>query len=799
MFLKFGSPVAIALVVVALSISGCSDSDPDEQAGLDNLPATHTLYFQSLSQAKLTLQQNDTNISSVISSVFDEQRGSSFELFVDETIEDNETLKLLVSGGYIDDEVFDGRFSVSVSAKQLRQKHIVISSLSVLQDIYDAKHTDTLASSVLRSSVDDDGDIDRDDILYLSPKNLLPLVQPNLFKSLEENGFVDAIINDKNISSLLQEDSDNDGLNKFEEMVLGSLDSKIDSDGDGLNDFAEKELGTCLYMADSDGDGLDDKNETILDTSPTLADSDGDFIGDGVEIASSTNPMLADENGDGIKDGIDNDPLLFLQWHLKSEGSVVDNTNNVATIIGNDLGIFEVNALTSTQINKPKIQVIDTGVEAMHEDLDVDMTLSSNAINGTNDPTAVEIPSLFDKSDPLVVGHGTAVAGILGAKVQNGLGVRGVVSGAQIAGSNWLESGEIDKLETLWYASASARECAVSNNSWGAYYIADESFEQIMEQATSHLRETKGRIFVVPAGNEREEFGNSNLSYLANNPFVFTVAALNHENRYAFYSNPGANILVSAYGGERYFEAPTIASTLLMGKSYYESELSGQKGALTDDADLNRNYTVAMNGTSAATPMVSGVIVLVLDACPDLTWRDMKYLVATTSKRVDVDDSSWVKNSAGYWHSNNYGFGLINPKEMIERCRKGYFEALGELKVATSGTKLLNISIPDTNQSISTSINIDENLLIEWVGLVFKSDHPFSGDLIIDLISPSGTKSEIISSNDIRFDAYSDGFRFSSLAFLDEESKGVWRVVVRDAQDEDSGMLESLELIIRGR
>ncbi len=799
MSLKFGNIVAATLMAVALSISGCSDSHPDNQASLDNLPATHTLYFKSLSQAKLTLQQNDTNISSVISSVFDEQRGSRFELFVDETIEDDVSLEVVVSGGYIGTEPFEAKLRVRVSAKQLREQHIVISSLSVMQDIYDAKHTDTLASSVLRSSVDEDGDIDRDDILYLSPKNLLPLIQPNIFQSLEENGFVDVIINDENISTFIQEDNDNDGLNKFEEMVLGGLDSKIDSDDDGLSDFAEKELGTCLYMADSDGDGLDDKNETILGTSPILADSDGDFIGDGVEIASSTNPMVADENSDGIKDGIDNDPLLFLQWHLKSEGTVVANTNGVATIIGNDLDIFRVSAKSYTLISKPKIQVVDTGVEAIHEDLDVDMTLSSNAINGTNDPTAVEIPSLFDKSDPLVIGHGTAVAGILGAKVQNGLGVRGVVAGAVIVGSNWLESGEMDKLETLWYASEAARSCAVSNNSWGAYYIADESFEQIMELATTHLRDTKGRIFVVPAGNEREEFGNSNLSYLANNPYVFTVGALNHKNQYASYSNSGANILISAYGGEKYLDAPTIASTLLMGKSYYESELYGLKGALTDDADENRNYTVAMNGTSAATPMVSGAIVLVLDACPNLTWRDMKYLVATTAQRVDINDSSWTQNGAGHWHSNNYGFGLINPYEMIEQCRKGYFEALSELKVTTSGTKLLNISIPDTNQSISTSINIDENLLIEWVGLVFKSDHPFSGDLIIDLISPSGTKSEIISSNDIRFDAYTDGFRFSSLAFLDEESKGVWRVVVRDAQDEDNGVVESLELIIRGR
>lgn len=799
MFQNFGTKATAALVAAVFIFSGCSNthSETDQQTS-SVLLTTHTIYFQSLSNAKVTVYQDEKEIISAQASLFDEQRGSKFELFVDPSIDENASLKVVVSGGSINNTPFTKVLRVNVSAKQLREESIVISELSLFQEIYDLQHKATFASLVLRSSVDEDGDIDRDDLLYLLPTNTLPLIQPNLIKSFQESGFITAILEDANINTLLNKDDDGDKLSLFEEMLYGSSDLLIDSDADGLDDYDEAQLGTSLFRADSDFDGINDKDEITYGTSPLLADSDGDYLSDGVELALFTNPLVADENFNGIQDGIEGDPLLFLQWHLHSEGTVVANTKNIATIVGNDLDVFNLNAQTLTLLSQPKIQVIDTGVQALHEDLTVDMMLSSNAINNSNDPSAVTVVSLTDKTSPLVIGHGTAVAGIIAAKVQNGVGVRGMVPGASIVGSNWLESGEIQKLDDLWFNSEAARVCPVSNNSWGGYIVEDESFEQIMELATSTLRGAKGRIFVFAAGNDREKFGNSNLSYLTNNPYVFTVAAINHENHYAKYSNPGSNLLVSAYGGERYYEAPTIATTLLMGKSYYENELYGLKGALTDDADTNRNYTVAMNGTSAATPMVSSALALTLDACPNLSWRDLKWLSAITAKKVDESDMSWKKNSAGFWHSNNYGFGLINPKLMIELCREGYFKPLSEAKITSSSYHALSIPIPDNNQTISTTLNINDALTIEWVGLEFKSDHPFSGDLNIDLIAPSGTVSNLISTNDVKFNAYSQGFRFSSLAFIGEESAGTWKVVVRDAQTKDSGTLEGLELTVRG-
>jgi subtilisin family serine protease len=62
-------------------------------------------------------------------------------------------------------------------------------------------------------------------------------------------------------------------------------------------------------------------------------------------------------------------------------------------------------------------------------------------------------------------------------------------------------------------------------------------------------------------------------------------------------------------------------------------------------------------GTSFAAPVTSGVIALILQANPNLGWRDVQAILATTSQMMDEEDESWVVNGAGLHHSYKYGFG----------------------------------------------------------------------------------------------------------------------------------------------
>ena len=552
-------------------------------------------------------------------------------------------------------------------------------------------------------------------------------------------------------------------------------------------------------VQDLDHDTLSNGQELFLGLDFRNSDSDNDFIPDNIEIRVGSNPLDGDENMNGILDGLEGDAFFAYQWYIYNDkNQSICTTTDVKTIAGIDLDILPLYHRTFGDTFSPVVvQVVDGGVDAIHEDLDISLEHSSNSITGMNDPSPTEGIS----SNPVQIfyrGHGTMVAGIIGAKGFNDIGIRGVAPKVKIAGSNWLESQEIEKLEPVWYNGNKANEIAISNNSWGSKYLDEKSYEGIMKAASEELRDGKGRIFVFASGNEREEYSNANLSYLINNPYAITVAALNHENKYASYSTPGSNVLVSAYGGEHYYTAPTIMTTFSTGLSMSESSLIGKKGPITIEEDSSYNYTYAMNGTSAAAPMVSGALALVLDKCPSLTWRDVRWLIAKHAKRIDVSQNEWVQNSAGLWHNNNYGFGRIDANAMVEECLSSSYKHLGKEKIIEKSISIDNRIIPDTNISIVENMIIKQNIKIEWIGLTVKINHPYAGDIDIELVSPTGTVAHIIEPNFLKYNAYINGFRFSTVALMGEMSAGQWQVRIRDALDDDEGTLQEIDLEIRG-
>ncbi|MBD3823656.1 MAG: S8 family serine peptidase [Epsilonproteobacteria bacterium] len=755
------------------------------------------------------------------SSALGSVKSGYFQVVLPEDLNNERFVRIRISGGESIDADLDGvvddaftklggtlEFYVSVSS--LRDENVTISAISLFANaLLDQNITEELLADELQKSVERIYRLPLahtqrsiSDLYGFIPNKSESRVlnNPKLLQELYTHGFMELLFQGGDVRVLMSSDEDGDGIVWQEELLAGTDPKRADSDGDGLEDPLEISSGLNPLSSDSDFDTLLDSDEQYGSTNPAKSDSDGDYLPDNFELMRGSDPNNADENGNAILDGLEGDPLFQYQWHLLNDGSAGNNTKGVENIAGNDLGILSVygSVLGKSTNYETIVQVVDTGVEALHEDLDIDTFRSFNAINKTTDPTATEFVSSIDKTAPLVVGHGTAVAGIVAAKANNGKGVRGVVPYAKIAGSNWLEEQSIYELERLWFSGKGANEIQVSNNSWGGYFINDESYEEILALATKQLRDGKGRIFVFAGGNERQDAGNSNLSYLTNNRFGIAVASLNHEKRYASYSNPGSNILVSAYGGEFFYTAPTIATTLLTGRSYYESELGGQKGALTVDEDTARSYTIAFNGTSSAAPMVSGAIALTLQACPTLSYRDVRRLVAHTAIKVDENSSEWIQNGAGLWHSINYGYGLVNAKGMIDECRSRYFTHLPQELNASVALSNINQLIADNNTTQSYTLNFTEEIEIEWVGLHVDTDHPYCGDLSIELISPQGTATSIVKPNEVRFNGYEGGFRFGSNAFMDENAQGVWHVRIRDEYTKDSGILKSIKLEIYG-
>ena len=354
----------------------------------------------------------------------------------------NQWLLVEVSGGEdvdvdddgVVDDVFlplNGKVSLLCKASDLSQRVVVnpFSTLAVILAQHKTGETtlesflNDFAKKLFVCSIDEDDRVDYHDLFGYIPgvTDSKCLAYDTLFENLHKYGVITYIQEGKDLYALLQSDKDGDGLILYDELLAGSSPAKIDSDGDGISDYEELQKGLDPTRTDSDADGIMDNEEALYGTDPQKSDTDGDYLPDGVEIKEGSDPLEADENGNATADGLDNDPFFKYQWYIKSEGGVIVNTAGIATIKGNDLGILDVyhSYLGGDESNKTVIQIVDTGVEATHEDLDIDWNNSFNAVTHTHDPTPTQKVG-ESLRDPIDIGHGTAAAGIVAARTNNG-------------------------------------------------------------------------------------------------------------------------------------------------------------------------------------------------------------------------------------------------------------------------------------------------------------------------------------------------------------------------------------------
>lgn len=207
--------------------------------------------------------------------------------------------------------------------------------------------------------------------------------------------------------------------------------------------------------------------------------------------------------------------------------------------------------------------VIDSGIDLDHPDLNVDVSLSKSFLSTTTSPD--------DQN-----GHGTHVAGTIAA-INNSIGVIGVAAGAKVIAVRVLDrrgsgytSGVIAGVD---YVASNAGGTGVANMSLGGGISATLDNAVIAAAAT-------GVKFALAAGNESDA-ANNHSPARANGPNIFTISAMDSNDKWAYFSNygnppieycePGVNIY-SCYKGGAYatmsgtsMAAPHAAGLLLLG------------------------------------------------------------------------------------------------------------------------------------------------------------------------------------------------------------------------------------------
>jgi len=296
-----------------------------------------------------------------------------------------------------------------------------------------------------------------------------------------------------------------------------------------------------------------------------------------------------------------------------------------------------------------------------------------------------------------------------------------------------------------------------------------------MSDSAANGRGGLGSIYVFSAGNDRDNQDNTNYSGLTNNRYVTTVAAVADDGQVADYSTPGANVLVSAPSNGGF---SSITTTDRVGSA------AGTVGYSTTD------YTDTFGGTSSAAPVVSGVIAQMLQANPNLSWRDVQHILVRSATRVDPASTGWDANPAvagaqpnggGRWVSDDYGFGLVNAEGAVNLASN--WQPVGPELVYDSGQKAVNAAIPDnTGAAVTDPITVpaSANIRVEHVEVVFTAAHPDRGQLEVTLTSPSGTQSVLAATRTNDPNANYSAWTFGTVRDWDETSAGTWTLSVKD-------------------
>lgn len=468
-----------------------------------------------------------------------------------------------------------------------------------------------------------------------------------------------------------------------------------------------------------------------------------------------------------------NDPLFGLQWHLL-------NTSPG----GKDLNVLGV--MDEYTGNGVVVFISDDGVDYRHLDLfpNYDQTIDQDPNNGDSDAIG----------DPMA-SHGTAVAGIIGAAGDNSIGVVGIAHESTLVGwetYNLISTRFVnDAANGLRYAADNGGDIVnmsqgVANTpttAFGAGGIAKAAYDNMynsIDYAVDNGRGGLGLIVVKAGGNSRSTFYDMNASGWTQNDQQVVVAALDQNGFVSDYSTYGSVNLVSAFG------TPGEVVT---------TDRIGTEGWTPTD------YRDDFNGTSSAAPMVSGIVALMLDANPDLGWRDVHEILAASARHTGsaINASApagdeiffWGVNNADSWNgggmhfSNDYGFGLVDGTAAV-RLAETWLEmnpaATSNNEVGTfeddfNGAPVL---LPDGNVNgltfqITESQNIEIDRLVLNLGLSV-ANNP---DLYINLTSPSGTTNTLIY-NAGQGTGINGAWGFNSQMFRGEMSAGTWTVQIAD-------------------
>lgn len=432
------------------------------------------------------------------------------------------------------------------------------------------------------------------------------------------------------------------------------------------------------------------------------------------------------------------DPNFSSQWHLRNTLNPIADANVEGAWNNGYTGQGVV------------IGIVDGGVETSHPDLNDNYNSTASQTGGSSS-------------------HGTSCAGVAAAEANNGRGGVGAAYDAE-----WAK---------LYYGGSSTNVAAfghrndindIKSNSWGPFDNGTISYltsseRSAFESAIATGRGGLGEVFAWAAGNggtsDRVEYDP-----YASSRFTLAIGAIGDADTRSYYNEHGSSMTVVAHSD------------------------GNNRGIYTTTS--GQNYTSNFGGTSSASPLGAGVVALMLDANPSLTWRDVQAVLIESARKNDAGNSNWLVNGVGYDVNINYGFGAVDADAATLMASS--WTNLPAEQSSTSGVQTVNTTIPDNNSTgLTRTFTIPTDITIEAVELKLNAAHNYVGDLVVSLTSPSGTNSILAKRRNDSQNDYNN-YIFTTLRCWGESSSGTWTIKISDEDSGTTGTWENYTLTVYG-
>ncbi|XP_071281342.1 neuroendocrine convertase 2 isoform X4 [Agelaius tricolor] len=315
--------------------------------------------------------------------------------------------------------------------------------------------------------------------------------------------------------------------------------------------------------------------------------------------------------------------------------------------------------------------------------------------------------------------------------------------------------------------------------------IMDDGIDYLHpDLASNYGRGGKGSIYVWASG-DGGSYDDCNCDGYASSMWTISINSAINDGRTALYDESCSS---------------TLASTFSNGR-----KRNPEAGVAT--TDLYGNCTLRHSGTSAAAPEAAGVFALALEANLHLTWRDMQHLTVLTSKRNQLHDEvhRWRRNGVGLEFNHLFGYGVLDAGAMVKMAKD--WKTVPERFHCVGGSIQEPEKIPPSGKLFLTlttdACEGKENFVryLEHVQAVITVNSTRRGDLNINMTSPMGTKSILLSRRP-RDDDSKVGFDkwpFMTTHTWGEDPRGTWALEIGFVGSQPQrGVLKEWTLMLHG-